>query len=78
MRKNRDGYINKDGTLVKEGTKIFKKSPNELEKYIEMYNAIYEVIYELIKDNEQFKIHVTKWIMFIFEDVMEYDEEYQS
>lgn len=42
-----------------------------------MYNAIYEVIYELIKDNTQFKIHVTKWIMFIFDDVMEENEEYQ-
>ena len=31
-----------------------------------MYNSIYEVIYELIKDNYQFKIHVTKWSSFIF------------
>lgn len=34
-----------------------------------MYNAIYEVIYELIRDNTQFKIHVSKWIGFIFDDV---------
>lgn len=42
-----------------------------------MYNAIYEVIFELIRDNLQFKIHVSKWIGFIFEDVMRYNEEYQ-
>lgn len=42
-----------------------------------MYNAIYEVIFELIKDNDQFKIHVNKWIMFIVEDIIENNEEYQ-
>lgn len=42
-----------------------------------MYNAIYEVIFELIRDNTQFKIHVSKWINFIFEDVIRYNEEYQ-
>lgn len=42
-----------------------------------MYNGIYEVIFELIRDNPQFKIHVSKWITFIFEDVIRNDEEYQ-
>ena len=42
-----------------------------------MYNALYEVIFELIRDNLQFKIHVSKWIKFILEDVMRYNEEYQ-
>ena len=42
-----------------------------------MYNAIYEVIFQLIRDNVQFKIHVSKWITFIFEDVIQYNEEYQ-
>ena len=34
-------------------------------------------IFEVIKDNHQFKIHVNKWIMFIIEDIMENNEEYQ-
>lgn len=42
-----------------------------------MYNGIYEVIFELIRDNLQFKIHVSKWITFIFEDVIRNNEEYQ-
>lgn len=41
-----------------------------------MYNTMYEVIFELIRDNPQFKIHVSKWISFIFEDVIRYNEEY--
>lgn len=76
MRKNRDGELGvKDGKTM-TGVPIFKNKPNEYEKFIEMYNAIYEVIYELIRDNTQFKIHVSKWISFIFEDVIRDNQEY--
>lgn len=44
---------------------------NEKEKFIEMYNTIYEVITELIRDNKMFKIHISKWIMFILNDVID-------
>ena len=41
-----------------------------------MYNSLYEVIFELILDNNQFKIHISKWMEFILEDVINYNEEY--
>ena len=74
MRKNRDGEEGqKDGKPVK-GVTIFANKVNQFEKFVEMYNAIYEVIFELIRDNNQFKIHASKWITFIFEDVIQYNE----
>lgn len=36
-----------------------------------MHENIYRVLINLIKDNEIFKIHVSKWIMFIIEDFIE-------
>jgi hypothetical protein len=33
------------------------------------------VITELIRDNKMFKIHISKWIMFILDDVIEKNEE---
>lgn len=49
---------------------IFQTKHNEYEKFIELYNTIYEVITELVRDNQMFKIHVSKWIMFILNDVI--------
>lgn len=39
---------------------------------MELYYTIYEVIFELIRDNYQFKVHVSKWFAFIAEDVIVY------
>jgi len=56
------------GKLVPEY--IFQHNPNNLEKFEELYNSIYEVIYELVRDNLLFKIHISKWINFVFLDVV--------
>lgn len=56
---------------------IFELKHNEKEKFQELYNTIYEVITELIRDNSLFKIHVSKWIMFILDDVINNNEESQ-
>lgn len=50
---------------------IFKEKVNEKEKFYEMHETIYRVIITLIKNNPSFKIHVSKWILFIFEDFVE-------
>ena len=42
-----------------------------------MYNTCYEVIYELIRNNNAFKLHISKWLIFIFEDVINENEEIQ-
>lgn len=34
------------------------------------------MIFELIMDNYQFKVHVSKWFMFILDDVEVYGDEY--
>lgn len=39
-----------------------------------MHVTIYRVLINLIKDNELFKIHVSKWITFILEDFIEKNE----
>ena len=41
---------------------------------MELYNTIYEVIRELIRKNQLFKMHISKWIMFVFEDVINSNE----
>lgn len=45
-----------------------------MEKFEGLYNEIYEVIYELVRNNVLFKIHVSKWINFIIEDVVTSNE----
>ena len=40
-----------------------------------MYCTIYDVIITLVKDNKIFKILVSKWIRFVFEDVIDNNEE---
>ena len=40
-----------------------------------MHETIYKVIINLIKNNKVFKIHVSRWIMFIFEDFVEKGED---
>lgn len=52
---------------------IFKDSHNEKEKFEELYNTCYEVIEVMIKNNYMFKVHVSKWIDFVIEDVIESD-----
>lgn len=49
---------------------IFSEKHNQREKFIELYNSIYDVITELVRDNKMFKIHISKWIMFILTDVI--------
>ena len=39
-----------------------------------MYCTIYDVIITLVKDNKIFKILVSKWIEFVFEDVIDNNE----
>ena len=41
---------------------------------MELYNTIYEVIRELVRKNRLFKMHISKWIMFVFEDVINSNE----
>ncbi len=53
---------------------IFSDKHNERDKFMELYNTIYEVIRELIRKNKLFKMHISKWIMFVFEDVMHNNE----
>lgn len=53
---------------------IFSDKHNERDKFIELYNTIYEVIRELIRKNRLFKMHISKWIMFVFEDVIQNNE----
>lgn len=60
--------INKNDT-------IFRDSHNERDKFEELYNTCYEVIEVMIKDNYKFKIHVSKWIDFVIEDVISSDDE---
>lgn len=40
-----------------------------------MHTTIYQVLIVLIKNNKAFKIHVSKWIVFIIEDFVEKGEE---
>lgn len=54
---------------------IFKDKANESEKFKEMYKTIYEVIINLIVNNPIFKIHVSKWIQIILNDVIEKEDE---
>lgn len=54
--------------------KIFRDSPNEIEKFDDLYNTCYEVIGVMIKNNYMFKIHVSKWIDFIIQDVIKKDD----
>lgn len=39
-----------------------------------MHETIYKVIINLIKNNKVFKIHVSKWILFVIEDFVEKGE----
>ena len=41
---------------------------------MELYNTIYEVIRELARKNRLFKMHISKWILFVFEDVINSNE----
>lgn len=54
--------------------KIFRDSPNEIEKFDDLYNTCYEVIGVMIKNNYMFKIHVSKWIDFVIQDVIKKDD----
>lgn len=40
---------------------IFSDKHNEHDKFLELYNSLYEVIRELVRNNAQFKMHVSKW-----------------
>jgi hypothetical protein len=54
---------------------IFSDKHNERDKFIELYNTLYEVITELIRGNKLFKMHISKWIMFVFEDIINNNEK---
>ena len=56
-----------------EEEKIFEGRPNEQQKFYELYNTCYEVIVELIRGNYLFKVHVSKWILFVIDDVIRSD-----
>lgn len=74
MKKNLKGESGESEGKEEKGPKIFEKKHNQKEKFMELYNAIYEVIFELIRDNYQFKVHVSKWFMFILDDVEVYGD----
>lgn len=57
-----------------EEEKIFEGRHNEKEKFEELYNTCYEVIVELIRNNYLFKVHVSKWILFVIDDVIQSDQ----
>ncbi len=39
-----------------------------------MHTTIYQVLINLTKNNKIFKIHVSKWILFVIEDFIERGE----
>ncbi len=59
---------------INKNDNIFKDSPNEKEKFDELYSTCYKVIEVMVKGNEMFKIHVSKWIDFVIQDVVESDD----
>lgn len=49
---------------------IFSDQHNERDKFMELYQTLYDVNRELIRHNNLFKMHVSKWFEFILEDVI--------